>query len=77
MNITSQAQQSPKGDRQYPWIGIHKSQGTVILFYDRNCGVVLTKGAVAAHWRTGYQSENFSMNEFDQFRGTIVITCED
>lgn len=58
-------------EREFPKLMV-ANNGEVVLFESYKSGTVL-KGV---DWKTGHYSNNWSMNEFSDFNGSITLSNE-
>lgn len=87
MKITSDignGQNNVKGNRNYPWCGIHPDYGHVVLFHKRNCGTMLFPPLVhplrplqhsCANKPIGHYSDSWHEGFFTPYAGKITLHC--
>jgi len=59
---------------EYPCIGDGGRNGLVVLFHKVKCGIVLREGGTSH--KVGDYREDWGMNYFTQFEGTITLSNE-
>ena len=62
----------PQPTSLYPYLGISRNTGAVVLFYRRSAGVLLVKGS-GNTTEVGYQSESWSESDFEKFTAQIIL----
>ena len=60
--------------REYPYIG-RSDSGVYVLFSDAGRGTVVLDIGNCCKYEVGYFSDNWTEYDFEEFKGTITITC--
>ena len=72
---TSRSRAQPARDHKYPFIGVARLNGLMVLFQKDSVGVVVSKGSSERH-EIGESSRIWNMARFEPFYGEITITSE-
>ena len=56
----------------YPCIGIDKKNGTIVLFHDKKCGVVIN--GITGPWMIGHYSATWHMDSFIVYNDGITLS---
>jgi hypothetical protein len=68
-------EQQENNEIDYPFIGISKINGTIILFFKPKEGIVL-QGKKEEVYRTSCYDINWNMANFKPFKGKITLSNE-
>lgn len=65
-------QNEAKASPKYPYIGVSKDSGIIILFTGPDSGVCLNKGI--SKYIEGEYCNNWAESNFEPFNGTVILS---
>ena len=75
MNIDIIKTKETKKEIIYPWIGINKQNGFIVLFHNEGHGIILDTGTITSNYFfIGGYIPTFIMDNFEPFEGSITIS---